>query len=54
MAERMKAKVRMYPVGHIPGLTAPGVVVNITLEALRDVSQDAYELPYSDRQEKQL
>lgn len=39
MAERMKAKVRMHPVDHTPSVTAPGVVVDIILEALRDVSR---------------
>ena len=41
MAERMKAKVRTHPVDHTPSVTALGVVVDVILEALRDVSQDA-------------
>lgn len=40
MAERMKAQVRTHPVDHMPSVTAPGVVVDIILEALRDVSPD--------------
>ncbi|GCE31949.1 hypothetical protein KDA_74330 [Dictyobacter alpinus] len=51
MVERMKAKVRMYPVDHIPSLTVLGGVVNIILEALRDVSRDAHEPSHLDRQE---
>lgn len=39
MAERMKAKQRSYPVDHIPSVTAPSVVVDIILEAVRDVTQ---------------
>ena len=41
MAERMKAQVRTYPVDHVPSVTAPGVVVDLILEALRDLSQEA-------------
>jgi pimeloyl-ACP methyl ester carboxylesterase len=41
MAERMTAQVRTHPVDHVPSVTAPGVVVDIILEALRDVSQHA-------------
>jgi pimeloyl-ACP methyl ester carboxylesterase len=41
MAARMKAQVRTHPVDHMPSVTAPGVVVDIILEALRDLSQDA-------------
>jgi pimeloyl-ACP methyl ester carboxylesterase len=36
MAERMKAKVRSHPVDHTPIVTAPGVVVDIILDALRN------------------
>jgi hypothetical protein len=36
MAERMKARVRAAPVDHIPMLTAPSVVVEIVLEAVRE------------------
>jgi pimeloyl-ACP methyl ester carboxylesterase len=42
MAERMQAKVRSYPVDHTPSVTAPGVVVDLILEALRDVSHEAH------------
>ena len=38
MAERMKARVRPHPVDHTPSVTAPGAVVDIILEALRDIS----------------
>lgn len=41
MAERMKAQVRTHPVDHTPSVTAPGVVVDIILEALHDVPKDA-------------
>jgi pimeloyl-ACP methyl ester carboxylesterase len=41
MAERMKAQVRPHPVDHTPSVTAPGVVVDLILEALRDTSQEA-------------
>lgn len=36
MAERMKARVHTHPVDHTPLVTAPGVVVDIILEAVRD------------------
>jgi len=36
MAGRMKAKVRSHPVDHTPIVTAPGVVADIILDALRD------------------
>jgi pimeloyl-ACP methyl ester carboxylesterase len=36
MAERMKARVRSHPVDHTPIVTAPGVVVDIILDALRN------------------
>jgi len=36
MAERMKARVRAARVDHIPMLTAPSVVVEIVLEAVRE------------------
>jgi hypothetical protein len=39
--KKMKAKVRKHKVDHAPSVTAPGVVVDIVLEALHDVSQDA-------------
>jgi pimeloyl-ACP methyl ester carboxylesterase len=35
MAERMKATVRSHPVDHTPGVTAPGVVMDIIREAMR-------------------
>ena len=38
MAERMKARVRSHPVDHTPIVTAPGVVVDIIRDAVRDVS----------------
>jgi hypothetical protein len=41
MAARMNAQVRAHPVDHLPSVTAPGVVVDIILEALSAVSQDA-------------
>lgn len=36
MAERMKARVRSHGVDHTPIVTAPGVVVDIILDAARD------------------
>jgi pimeloyl-ACP methyl ester carboxylesterase len=38
MAERMKARVRSHAVDHAPIVTAPGVVVDIILDAVRDVT----------------
>jgi pimeloyl-ACP methyl ester carboxylesterase len=37
MADRMKARVRAHPVDHTPSVTAPGVVVDLILEAVREV-----------------
>jgi pimeloyl-ACP methyl ester carboxylesterase len=37
MAERMKARVRTAPVDHMPMLTAPSTVVDLVLEAVREV-----------------
>jgi len=37
MAERMKARVSSYPVDHTPSVTAPDVVVDLILEAVREV-----------------
>jgi pimeloyl-ACP methyl ester carboxylesterase len=37
MAERMKARVRTVAAGHVPMLTAPSAVVDIIMEAVRDV-----------------
>jgi pimeloyl-ACP methyl ester carboxylesterase len=34
MAERMKARIRAYPVDHAPMVTAPSVVLNIVREAI--------------------
>jgi len=41
MAERMNARVRTHPVDHTPSISAPGVVVDLILEALRDLTQEA-------------
>jgi pimeloyl-ACP methyl ester carboxylesterase len=38
MAERMHARVRSHPVDHAPIVTAPGLVVDIIREAIREVS----------------
>jgi pimeloyl-ACP methyl ester carboxylesterase len=38
MADRMKAKVRPQPVDHTPGVTAPGVVVDIIRDAMRSIA----------------
>jgi pimeloyl-ACP methyl ester carboxylesterase len=37
MAERMKARVRTAPIDHTPIVTAPGAVVELVLEAVREV-----------------
>jgi pimeloyl-ACP methyl ester carboxylesterase len=37
MAERMKARVRTAPADHMPMVTAPSAVVDIVLEAVREV-----------------
>jgi pimeloyl-ACP methyl ester carboxylesterase len=38
MAARMKARVRSHPVDHAPIVTAPGIVVDLILAAVRDAS----------------
>ncbi len=38
MAARMKARVRTHPVDHTPIVTAPGVVVDVIVDAVRDAS----------------
>jgi pimeloyl-ACP methyl ester carboxylesterase len=38
MAERMKAHIRRHPVDHAPLITAPGVVTDIILEAIRETA----------------
>ncbi len=38
MAARMKARVRSHPVDHTPIVTAPDVVVDLILAAVRDAS----------------
>jgi pimeloyl-ACP methyl ester carboxylesterase len=38
MAERMHARVRSHPVDHAPMVTAPGLVVDIIREAIREAS----------------
>jgi hypothetical protein len=37
MAERMKARVSVHPVDHTPIVTAPGFVVDLILQAVREV-----------------
>jgi len=37
MAERMKARVSVHPVDHTPSVTAPGFVVDLILQAVREV-----------------
>jgi pimeloyl-ACP methyl ester carboxylesterase len=39
MAGRMQARVRSYPVDHTPIVTAPGVVVDIIVEAMHTLAQ---------------
>jgi pimeloyl-ACP methyl ester carboxylesterase len=36
MADRMNARVHSHPVDHTPSVTAPGVVVDLILDAVRD------------------
>jgi hypothetical protein len=36
VADRMKARVHSHPVDHTPSVTAPGVVVDLILDAIRD------------------
>jgi hypothetical protein len=36
MAERMHARARSHPVDHTPIVTAPGLVVDIIREAIRE------------------
>jgi len=38
MAERMKAKMKAHTVDHMPGVTAPGAVLDIVRDAIRSVS----------------
>jgi pimeloyl-ACP methyl ester carboxylesterase len=38
MAERMKAKIKVHAVDHTPSVTAPGAVVEIIRDAIRDVT----------------
>ena len=38
MAERMKAKIKSYPVDHTPIVTAPGLVIDIIREAVQSVA----------------
>ena len=44
MAERMKARVRTAPADHMPMLTAPPAVVDIVLEAVREVQSRRWPL----------
>ena len=37
MAERMRARMRTYPVDHIPIVTAPSVVLDTIREAMDEV-----------------
>jgi len=39
MAERMKARVRTAPADHLPMVTAPRAVIDIVLEAVREVEE---------------
>lgn len=47
LAERMKARVRMAPVDHVPMLTAPSMVVDLVLEAVRAVGAGPVAQPES-------
>lgn len=50
MAERMGARARTRPVDHTPQVTAPGEVVDIVLDAVRDVAAPQQQ-PVSNRPE---
>ena len=39
MAERMKARVHTAPADHMPMVTAPSAVVDIALEAVRELEE---------------
>ena len=39
IAERMKARVRAAPANHIPMVTSPRAVVDIVLEAVREIEE---------------
>jgi pimeloyl-ACP methyl ester carboxylesterase len=43
MAARMKARVRQHPVDHAPSVTAPDIVTDIILEAIRELDQSQRE-----------
>ena len=43
MAARMKARVRQHPADHAPSVTAPDVVTDIILEAIRESGQSQRE-----------
>ena len=45
MAERMKAQVRSHPVDHTPIVTAPGIVVDIIRDAVRDAQSTTLGAP---------
>jgi pimeloyl-ACP methyl ester carboxylesterase len=49
MAERMKARVRTAPVDHMPMVTAPSAVVDIVLEAVREIESSGSTIDRSDR-----
>jgi hypothetical protein len=38
MADRMNAQVRSHPVDHTPSVTAPDVVTEVIVEAVRSIS----------------
>ncbi len=38
MAARMKARVQSHPVDHTPIVSAPGIVVDLIMAAVRDAS----------------
>lgn len=38
MAERMHARIRAYPVDHLPSVTAPSLVADIIVDALRGIT----------------
>jgi hypothetical protein len=43
MAARMKARVRQHPVDHAPSVTAPDIVTDVILEAIRESGRSPRE-----------
>lgn len=46
MAERMKARVRTIPAGHVPMVTAPSTVTGMLMDAVREVSRSPLKVAH--------